>query len=72
MCVYVRMCAAFVRPCIHMLCTYLVCGHQVDQHSVQQLLRYSVPLTDDGAHKVHHMHMHLLVVAIAMEIHNKS
>lgn len=50
-----------------LLCTYLVCRDQVDQHGVQQLLRHGVSLTDDGAHQVHHMHVHLLVVAVARE-----
>lgn len=45
--------------------TYLVCWHQVNQHRVQQLLRYGVTLTDDGAHQVHHVHVHFLVVAVA-------
>lgn len=51
----------------HTSWAYLVCWHQVDQHGVQQLLRYSVSLADDGAHQVHHMHVHLLVVAVAGE-----
>ena len=46
---------------------YLVCRHQVDQHRVEQFLRNSVPLTDDGAHQVNHVHVHLLVMAIADE-----
>lgn len=48
--------------------------HQVDQHRVQQLLRYGVALTNDGAHQVHHVHVHLLVVAVAGETRraNKS
>lgn len=44
---------------------YLVCWHQVNQHRVQQLLGYGVTLTDDGAHQVHHVHVHFLVVAVA-------
>lgn len=44
---------------------YLVCWHQVNQHRVQQLLGHSVTLTDDGAHQVHHVHVHFLVVAVA-------
>lgn len=47
--------------------TNLVCRDKVDQDGVQQLLGHSVPLTDDGAHQVHHMHVHLLVVTIADE-----
>lgn len=67
---YILLCAAFclIVPaectCIH---GYLVCWHQIDQHGIQQLLWYSVSLADDGAHQVHHMHVHLLVVAVARE-----
>ena len=46
---------------------YLVCWNQIDQDSVQKLLRNGVTLTDDWAHQVHHMHVHLLIVAIAEE-----
>lgn len=51
---------------------YLVCRHQVDQHCVQQLLRNSVSFTDDGAHQIHHMHVHLLVMAIASKVRRAS
>lgn len=77
-CVYKWRCVSFcvVVPvrctCIHTSCTYLVCWHQVDQHGVQQLLRYSVSLADDGAHQVYHMHVHLLVVAVARETRQET
>lgn len=51
---------------------YLVCRHQVDQHCVQQLLRNGVALTDDGAHQIHHVHVHLLVVAVAGKMKRAS
>ena len=54
------------------MCTYLVCWHQVDQHCVQQLLRHGVSFADDGAHQVDHVHVHLLVVAVARETGNKA
>lgn len=50
---------------LSLLRTHFVCRHQVNQHCVQQLLRYGVALTNDGAHQVHHVHVHLLVVAVA-------
>lgn len=46
--------------------SYLVCGDQVDEDGVQQLLRDSVSLQDDGAHQVHHVHLHLLVMAVTV------
>ena len=49
------------------MCVYLVRGDQVDQHRVQQLLGHRVALADDGAHQVHHVHVHLLVVPVATE-----
>lgn len=69
-CVYTWIYVAFClieNMCIYTWSRYLVSWHQVDQHSVQQLLRHGVSLTDDGAHQVHHMHVHFLVVAVARE-----
>lgn len=47
--------------------SYLVCRDEVDEDGIQQLLCDSVSLHDDGTHQVHHVHLHLLVMAVTVE-----
>lgn len=47
--------------------SYLVCRNQVDENSIQQFLSDSISLHDDGTHQIHHVHLHLLVMAVTVE-----
>lgn len=47
--------------------SYLVRRDEVDEDGIQQLLCDSVSLHDDGTHQVHHVHLHLLVMAVTVE-----
>lgn len=44
-----------------------MCRDKVDEDGIQQLLCDSVSLHNDGAHQVHHVHLHLLVMAVTVE-----
>lgn len=46
---------------------YLVSRNQVYQNSIQKFLRDGVTFADNRAHEIHHMHVDLLVVAIAIQ-----
>ncbi len=43
---------------------YFVSRDEVDEDCVQQLLRHSISLHDDGTHQVQHVHLHLLIMAV--------
>lgn len=45
---------------------HLVCRDEVDEDGIQQLLCDSISFHYYGAHQVHHVHLHLLVVAVAI------
>lgn len=45
---------------------YLVCRDEVDEDGIQQLLCDAISFHYYGAHQVHHVHLHLLVVAVAI------
>lgn len=51
--------------------SHLVCRDEVNEDGIQQLLCDSVALHDDGAHQVHHVHLHLLVMAVTAEQETK-
>lgn len=43
-----------------------MCRDKVDEDGIQQLLCDSVSLHDDGTHQVHHVQLHLLVMAVTV------
>lgn len=47
--------------------SHLVCRNEVDEDSIQQFLSNSISLHDDGTHQIHHVHLHLLVMAVTVE-----
>lgn len=49
-----------------------MCRDEVDEDGVQQLLCDSVSLHDDGTHQVHHVHLHLLVMAVTVETEKET
>lgn len=50
--------------------TYLMGRYQIYQNCIQKLLRYCITFTNNRTHKVYHVHMNFLIVAIAA-IQNK-
>ena len=45
---------------------HLVCRNEVYKDGVQQLLCDAVSLRDDRTHQVHHVHLHLLIMAVTV------
>lgn len=43
---------------------YFVSRDEIDEDCIQQLLRHSISLHDDGTHQVQHVHLHFLVMAV--------